>query len=260
LQLTLDRVKVHQRLVLCNAYAYPKPLDVYLVHSGKKITDRAPLAYKECSDFNVLLEDGEEIEFRAGSLAIGSFYLTKLPQSSTSLLLIPHRRSSQSLSATFDSHAFNELHSAQIAIVDAYRGQERARVRIMDRQTHSQPEDKRIEELRFNSVIVLQPGKYEISLEGDTTNVTTVPLEVSNQTVNVVMRVGNDDGVRKGVNFFPPDLIAFAPRRQIAPVPIEFTQFTQSEPRLGLQSGTLTSRARLASFLGVGLFLADLVF
>jgi hypothetical protein len=210
----MKKQQVNQHLIICNAYAFQKALDVYIVGSHTKITTQGPLAYKECDDFKIPLADGEEIEFKAGDIAVGSFFTTKLPRSSASLLLIPHRRHPSSLSATFDSHTFNDLHSAQIAIIDAFRGQEKGRLNIMDTE-HSQSEEKRVEELQFNSVVVLKPGKYDITLEGNNTTAKTLPLEVSDQTVNVLMRVGNDDGTGKGASFFSPDLVAFAQHRPV---------------------------------------------
>mmetsp|Transcript_8459 Transcript_8459/g.17939 ORF Transcript_8459/g.17939 Transcript_8459/m.17939 type:complete len:299 (+) Transcript_8459:80-976(+) len=215
-----DAALVEQSLVVCNAFAYKKPLDVTRVRSALRLTSNAPVQYKECRELKMPLEEGDQLEFKAGELSVGTFFATGLPKTSQSLLLIPHRKSLNSLNLAFDSHAFSELQSPQIAVVDAYSGTEAGRIQIMDvpkpdedakAKTQSQVAlVQRVEDLRYNSVIALNPGAYKVALvhSGDNAMVDSSPLNVAGKTKYVVMRVGADHGFGK-IAGFPQELVVF---------------------------------------------------
>merc|ERR1719375_2626630 len=124
--------QIPRKLRICNAYAWTKPLDIHLVAARTMLTADRPLAYKECRDLSTPLNEGDQIDFKAGELDVGSFYATGLPESQASLLIIPRRRDSDSMAVQFDSHAFAELQNAQVAVVDAYKGFEGSTVHIGD--------------------------------------------------------------------------------------------------------------------------------
>lgn len=203
--------QVEQQLVICNAYASMKALEIMQVRSRLSLTQGSPLAYKQCKDFTVPLEEGDQLDFKAGGLDVGTFYATGLPKSASSLLLIPHRRSPHAVGVSFESHAFAELKSPQIAIIDAFRGagSRNGKVHIIEAAEEGAGKTQVEEELKFNSVVAVNPGSYHISLTGTGgDNATVVPLKAADATKYVVMRLGIE-GDSKHANRFPLELVVY---------------------------------------------------
>lgn len=199
--------------MICNGYASPTALDIVQVRNRNSLTNDSPLAYRQCKDFKVPLEEGDQLDFKAGSLDVGTFYATGLPKTATSLLLIPHRRSAHAVGVSFESHAFAELKSPQIAVIDAYRGgKQSGQVKIIEDSPDSgdSAEKTRVEEeLKFNSVVAVNPGKYQISLSGTGgSNATTVPLNAAGAAKYVVMRLGAE-GDSTHASQYPLELIVY---------------------------------------------------
>lgn len=202
---------IDQHLVICNAYASPSSLDVFHVQSLDRLTGSAPLKYKECREFPSHLAEGDQLDFKAGNLDVGTFYATGLPTSSASLLLVPHRRDSHTVAIIFESHAFADLRSPQIAVVDAYKGKEaQSGVEISDVLPQGSAIEPVEETLKFSSVVAVNPGNYKVALTGGSNSTLGVPLLVQNQAKYVVMRVGVDSATdSKGANPYPQELIVF---------------------------------------------------
>lgn len=204
---------VDQHLVICNAYASDHPLDVMTVRTRQTITENGPLAYKQCKDFTVGLEEGDQLDFKAGNLDVGTFYATGLPKSSASLLLIPHRRSPHAVGVSFESHAFADVRNPQIAVIDAFRsksGKKDGKVSIIETvpASSSNKDTTRIEEdLKFNSVVAVNPGEYEIALLGSGGHVNKVPLKASGAEKYVIMRLGVEE--EGGKSKYPQELVVF---------------------------------------------------
>lgn len=201
--------EAHQQMMICNAYASPKMLDIMLVRTRQSITEGSPLAYKQCKDFSLPLQEGDQLDFKAAGLDVGSFYATGLPKSAASLLLIPHRKSPHSVGMSFDSHAFAELESPQIAVVDAYNGKATAKfgtVKISERLGAEADMKPVEEELKFNSVVAVNPGQYGISLGGLDTAI--VPLDAGQKGKYVVLRVGVEGEMKQG-GHYPSELVVF---------------------------------------------------
>lgn len=203
------RAEVQQNLIVCNAYAEPRPLDIYQVEKKELLTGDSPLAYKECREFLIPLEEGDQLDFKAGGSDVGTFYATGLPKTSSSLILIPHRRNAGTKAISFDSHAFTDLSSPQIAVIDAYRGKMKSAVKIVenlgdtgDAQSKQQPIE---EDLRFNSVVAINPGRYEIKLDG--VGAPAKPLLAQSHAKIVVMRTGGETGGNR--TNYPQELIVF---------------------------------------------------
>lgn len=205
---TVNAPAVEQRLVICNAYASPKPLDVIRVNTRQSLT--TGLAYKQCRELSLALDEGEQLDFKAGGLDVGTFYATGVPKSAASLLLIPHRRTPHAVGCSFQSHAFSEVNAPQVAVIDAYKGKSSVKdstVKITEDLPAGDGKSTptRIEEnLKYNSVIALNPGKYEVSLAGLGSNTATLPLNANGAGRYVVMRLGVDDG-----GHYPQELIVF---------------------------------------------------
>jgi len=208
--------QVDQELLICNAYASPHPLDIVAVRSRESLTEGHPLAYRQCKDFTVPLEEGDQLDFRANGLDVGTFYATGLPKSASSLLLIPHRRSPHAVGISFESHAFAELQSPQIAVIDAYRGKAEnhaGAVKIIENlpaPSGGKADTTRVEEeLKFNSVVAVNPGKYEISLTGTGGDgAAGKPLDAQGKAKYVVVRLGVEGEGTEG-GHYPQELIVF---------------------------------------------------
>jgi len=198
--------EVNQNLIICNAYANVRGLHVANLRTQQRLTAAGPLAFKGCSSFTQALQEGDRLEFKAGDLSVGIFRTTGLPKSTTSLLLIPHRRDHNSMNAAFESHAFDSADGPQVAVVDAYRGKEVGLIKIADSVEEvsdtsaggaeatatPRPRRRRKEGLKYNSVVTLRPGKYDVLLEGkdEAGSLSSARLLVSQGTY-VIMRTGN---------------------------------------------------------------------
>lgn len=152
----------HQ-LRVCNAFPSGSALEV---HRGKEehLTGEAPMPYKACRDFRSPLKAGDKLEFRVGDASVGTFSVSDLPNNDAVLLLVIHRHDVLSTAVAFESHVFASLASAQVAIIDTYRGSARAIPRILD-AAQSQKISARREELRYDSVVAVSRGIYEVELD-----------------------------------------------------------------------------------------------
>jgi len=207
--------EIDQQLVVCNAYASPGALDIYHVQTLDRLTGSAPLTYKECREFAMGLQEGDQLDFKSGDRDVGTFYATGLPTSSASLLLIPHRRDGSSRAITFESHAFADLQSPQIAVVDAYKGKGEGMVKIMDSMPEAGADEPVEEMLKFRSVVAVNPGNYKVALTSLGDNSTAVapdievqPLLVESQAKYVVMRVGVESAGNEK-HKYPEELVVF---------------------------------------------------
>jgi len=200
---------IEHQLLICNAYASNKSLAVYRVQESRYLTGDVPMAYKECRSYPLHLVEGEGFEFQQGDLKVGTFATTGLPQASTTLLLVPMRRSLFGLSAKFMSHAFVENKAAEVVVVDAFgtdgdAGKNGA-VKIVDRGG-----DGKDDNLRFGSVVPLRPGKYGLALDGGSSHSKVeVPMQTAESSRHVVMRVGMDAGSKKDAVSYPQELVVF---------------------------------------------------
>mmetsp|Transcript_25841 Transcript_25841/g.74705 ORF Transcript_25841/g.74705 Transcript_25841/m.74705 type:complete len:274 (+) Transcript_25841:51-872(+) len=175
------------RLRVCNAYPYAGSLDVYR-NKGERLTGKEPMAYKDCRDFSVPLLSGDRLEFKVGELSAGTFAISDLPNNDALLLLVIHRHDTLSTAVAFESHVFANLLNAQIAIINTYQGKSRSTLRIFDPQGSS--EAQRSETLRFDSVVAVNQGRYEVALH--TKNITWMKRELValNRQSYVVFRTG----------------------------------------------------------------------
>jgi hypothetical protein len=174
----------HQ-LRVCNAYPYAAPLELY---QGKnKLTD-SPMPYKSCQQFAAPLKAGDKLEFRVGDSSAGTFSVSDLPNNDAVLMLMIHRHDTLSTAVSFESHVFANLLNAQVAVIDTYKGSEKASLKIQDT---SSSKTARQEDLRYDSVVAVNPGEYEVALEGsDGKRLSKAALTALNRESYVVMRVG----------------------------------------------------------------------
>jgi len=237
----VNTLEVQHKLMVCNAYASPDSLEIVKVKTRQVLTGPDPLDYKQCKDFSLLLEEGEQLDFKAGGLDVGTFFATGLPKSAASLLLIPHRKSPRSVGCSFESHAFADVQSPQIAVIDAYRGKsanKTASVKITENVAASgdkAAEPPVEEELKFNSVVAVNPGRYQIALTGTDGKASGgAPLNADGATKFVVMRLGADDELLSNGAFrrYPQELVVFPKNGAIR---IGFTLLTFIAACVGLR-------------------------
>merc|ERR1719426_145021 len=165
----VQALEFKHRLRVCNAYPYAAALDVFR-GKDEKLTGDVPMHYKACRDFKAPLQTGDKLEFKIGEAAAGTFAVSDLPNNDAVLLLVVHRHDTLSTAVSFESHVFANLANPQIVVLDAYKGKAKAHTSIMDAE-HKDKEGKkeqvRSEELRFDSVVAVNPGAYEVALTGD---------------------------------------------------------------------------------------------
>lgn len=192
------------RLRVCNAYPYSAALDVFLGKS-EKLTEDQPLAYKGCRDFKTQLKSGDKIEFRIGDANAGTFSVSDLPSNDAVLFLAIYRHDTLSTAVSFESHVFANLLNAQIAVIDTYQGSKGkgGSLKIEDFQGTS----SRSEELRYDSVVAVNPGHYEAILaDGNGAVQSKQELVTLNRESYVVLRVGVE--AQEGESF-PQEIMVF---------------------------------------------------
>merc|ERR1719252_50866 len=127
-------ISFKHRLRACNAYPYAAPLDVYL-NKVEKLTCGNPLPYKQCREFTFPLKAGDKLKFKVGDANAGVFSVSDLPNTDAVLLLVIHRHDTLTNAVSFESHVFAKLLNSQIAVIDTYKGSEKASIRIEDQKS-----------------------------------------------------------------------------------------------------------------------------
>lgn len=182
-------LELKQVLRVCNAYPFTSALDVFV---GKNKVTETPLAYKSCGEFTPALSVGDRVDFKVGESNAGTFTISDLPNSDAVLLMVIYRHDTVSTAVSFESHVFASLQSAQIAVLDTYKGTEKSELRIQDMLEKGPegeaPGEIRSELLRFDSVVAVDPGQYEVLLVGEKT--ARSELVAVQREAYVVMRCG----------------------------------------------------------------------
>eukprot|EP00929_Paragymnodinium_shiwhaense_P109555 TRINITY_DN7602_c0_g1_i1.p1 TRINITY_DN7602_c0_g1~~TRINITY_DN7602_c0_g1_i1.p1 ORF type:complete len:281 (+),score=94.34 TRINITY_DN7602_c0_g1_i1:93-935(+) len=213
------------RLRVCNAYPYSAALDVY--RSEEKFTNEAPMGYKTCRDFQAPLKAGDKLEFKVGDASAGTFSVSDLPNNDAVLLLVIHRHDTLSTAVAFESHVFANLKNAQVAIIDTYKGKARATPKIKDGKAGK---NARSEELRYNSVVAVNPGKYDVVLDDLDKQVAKQSLVALDHESYVVLRTGVE--AQQGESF-PEELIIF-PQSDPSQLPHQSAAYMPAAPLMAL--------------------------
>lgn len=205
----------HQ-LRVCNVFASGAAVHIYR-SKEVRLTSDEPMPYKACRDFRSPLKAGDKLEFHVGDASAGTFSVSDLPNNDAVLLLIVHRHDVVSTAVAFESHIFAaRLATAQVAIIDTYRGAARSTTRIMDAdQSHlvsmqvaqGSRAKTRAEELRYNSVVAVNQGIYEVELDSlDGKVEAKSQLVALNHESYVVLRTGLE--AREGSSY-PQELVIY---------------------------------------------------
>lgn len=173
------------RLRVCNAYPYAAALDLF--RTKEKLT-ASSMPYKGCEDFKAQLKAGDKLEFKVGDANAGTFSVSDLPNNDAVLLLVIYRHDTLSTAVSFESHVFANLLNAQVAVIDTYKGSAKSSMKIAD---SSDGKSARSEELRYDSVVAVNPGRYECVLMGaDGSEKGKSGLVALNRESYIVLRVG----------------------------------------------------------------------
>jgi hypothetical protein len=173
------------KLRVCNAYPYSAPVEV--LRAKEKITTQ-PLRYKTCMEFDSPVRAGDKLQFNIGGSNAGSFKVSELPNADASLVLVIYRHDAVSTAVAFESHVFANLINAQIAVLDTYQGKAKTMPRIQDIRS---AKTARNEELRYDSVVAVNPGLYEIVLQDDAGQIKArTDMVALNRESYVVIRAG----------------------------------------------------------------------
>ena len=224
----------HQ-LRVCNAYPYSAALDV-LVGKNTKLTSDGAMPYKACRDFPAPLKAGDKIDFKVGDASAGTFSVSDLPNNDAVLLLVIHRHDTLSTAVSFESHVFASLLNAQVAIIDTYKGAARATPKITDAAAKA---GARSEELRYDSVVAVNPGLYEVVLTNDKSEtIAKSALVAVNHESYVILRTGVE--AQQGQSY-PQDLVVY-PRHKADDV-------KGSAARMGISGLTVAAALALTTLL-----------
>lgn len=198
-------LKFKHSLRVCNAYPYSAALDVFQ-GDHKKLTADAPMHYRTCKDFaSQQLKSGDKLDFKVGDASAGTFVVSDLPQNDAVLLLVIHRHDTISTAVSFQSHIFANLDSAEVVVMDTYKGKAHSPVNIRDA-----PKGKiasRSEELRYDSVVAINPGNYQVELMDTKGEAAAVSQFVALKRENyVIIRTGVE---AKQGPAFPQELLIY---------------------------------------------------
>jgi len=189
------------RLRVCNAYPYAAALDLF--RTKEKLT-ASSMPYKGCEDFKVQLKAGDKLEFKVGDANAGTFSVSDLPNNDAVLLLVIYRHDTLSTAVSFESHVFANLLNAQVAVIDTYKGSAKSSMKIKD---SAQSKNARTEDLRYDSVVAVNPGEYEVTLAGsDGAPVSKSSLVALNRESYIALRVGVE---AQSGQAYPQELVVY---------------------------------------------------
>jgi hypothetical protein len=225
---------------ICNAYpseATMKVIKAASIREADDLTEGGPLAYKECRDVMADLKEDDRLDFKVGSSSAGSFKVNELPSHDAVLLLVVHRHDTLSTAVSFESHVFASLQNAQVAVLDTYKGMAVGMPRIRDAKGESAT--MRSEELRYDSVVAVNPGLYEVVLTNDKSEtIAKSALVAVKHESYVILRTGVE--AQQGQSY-PQDLVVY-PRHKADDV-------KGSAARMGLSGLTVAAALALTTLL-----------
>jgi hypothetical protein len=195
-------LEFNHQLRVCNAFPNSQTLDVF--KASEKLTKDAPMQYKTCADFSSPLRAGDKLDFHIADVTDGTFSVAELPKSDAVLLLVVHLHDQHSTAMSFESHVFGENHNAQVAVIDTYRGTAKANPWIRDEAAGNL---SRSEQLRYNSVVAVNAGKYDVALDDEEgVERARSDLVALDRGAYVVLRTGSETQFGER---FPEELLVF---------------------------------------------------
>merc|ERR1719461_1686325 len=170
-----------------------------------KLTVDGSMDYKTCRDFLTPMNPGDKFKFLVGNANAGTFAISDLPNNDAVLFLVIYRHDRMSTAVSFESHVFANLLNAQVAVIDTYKGAAKSEPRIMD--APGTGKNSRSEELRFESVVAVNPGVYDLTLVGsDGKTKAKNSLVALNRESYIVLRTGVE--AKQGPSY-PQELVVY---------------------------------------------------
>ena len=80
------------------------------------------MKYKECIELDGPLKEGDQLNFEAGLVPLGTFTVSELPEEKSTLILVAFRESKANTKIAFMSHSFKAGALAQLAVIDTVQG------------------------------------------------------------------------------------------------------------------------------------------
>lgn len=213
--------EINQSVMICNAYAHRTPIKVMRLRAQYHVTAE-PIAYKNCAATVVPLIENDQLQFDVGTYEVGTFLAQAVPELSTTLLIVPRRRTNTTMHASFNSHIFKELQKSQVVLIDAYNGHPGGPVQLEEipkpdpnkkgdnlrEASKASLLERRVESMTYNTVRAVEAGDYLLRLPDSAKeyqmNVSSSPSKV------VVLRVGTEDGGEDSASqAFPEELALF---------------------------------------------------
>lgn len=186
----IKQLRYNQEFRICNAYPFGSALGIKI---GKKMMTDTPIAYKTCGTFKPRLREGDRVNFLLEDETVGTFTISELPTSDAVLLMVIYRHDTYTSSVSFESHVFSNQELAQIAVLDTYKGPEESELRIkappppppppapkkktsgaadavlvQTNQTNTRSQEEESELLRYDNVVAVDPGLYEVEMRDST--------------------------------------------------------------------------------------------
>merc|ERR1719240_1663985 len=162
------------------------------------------MQYKTCQDLKIQLKAGDKLQFKVGDANAGTFSVSDLPNNDAVLLLVIYRHDTLSTAVSFESHVFANLLNAQVAVIDTYKGSAKSTLKIQDDDS---AKTSRAEDLRYDSVVAVNPGMYQCMLQGsDGKSMNKASLVALNRESYVVLRVGVEAQAGQA---YPQELVVF---------------------------------------------------
>jgi len=201
-------------LRVCNAYPFSSAIDAYMESSGEKLNDE-PMVYKTCKDFTPRVFRGDRVDFKIGDASVGTFTISELPNNDAVLLMVVYRHDVHTNAVAFESHVFSNVASAQVAVLDVYKGRQHKSELRVSRASKRKDTDNdfpadvpQSELLQYDSVVALDSDVYNLALVGARDNKTRGEKEL------VVLPREDYIVIRCGVNAedgpdYPEELIVF---------------------------------------------------
>lgn len=181
---------MRRHLRICNAYPDSRPLDVSR-GSRSLLSDGAPLKYKSCRDFLLMLKVGDKIQFKLDGNNAGIFVVQALPADDAVLMLVIQRHDTVSTAVSFQSHIFSASANAQVAVIDAYKGGARSTASISDKRKDGHVTKSQM--LRYSSLVALGQGTYGVDLvSNDGRTLQTSDMVALDRESYVILRTGID--------------------------------------------------------------------
>jgi len=198
----LETTATKHKLRVCNAY--PSARDLRILKNSKELEGKSQMKYKECTEVEGSLNEGDRLNFEADAVMLGTFTVSELPKEGSTLLLVAFRESKSSTKIMFTSHVFKAGDHAQLAVIDTFQGKTKTELSMSQFQ---EPTEKgaapAIEEeaMKFGTVMTLEEGVYQVKIKTGVTAQVAGPFAVANGENYVVLRTGLDDSLARSPSF-----------------------------------------------------------